>query len=337
MASGHNNIKRILYRILEEINSTRKIAKETSWSDAIATFKAKIDIQLMNRNGYYESPQIKLNLLKKHEVMNKYFQKNFTDFIHSYNFDFSNMENSSNYKNCIWVCWWQGIDNAPEVVKKCIESIRKNANGYEVIIITEENYRSFAKIPAWLQKKKSEGIISRTHYSDFLRLELLAEHGGIWLDSTFYCTNLNFEDYFNMPVWTIKRPNYGHASVACGNFANYSFGCDFEHRWVFTIIKDYLAEYWKNNDSIIDYLFLDYLIVLVQKYNSRVAKIFSNIPSNNPQCDDLIKILAAPYDEAQWLAMKEDTRLFKLTWKHTFPKEKDGKKTFYGKLIDGTL
>lgn len=151
----------------------------------------------------------------------------------------------SSYKNKIWICWWQGIDHAPELVKKCVHSICENAKSYEVIVIDDSNYKKYVNIPDWLEEKRRTGIITKTHFSDFLRLELLAEHGGIWLDATFFAKNMDFKKIFKLPVWTIKRPNYGHLSVACGFFANYSFGCNFENRKVFGILRDYLLEYWK--------------------------------------------------------------------------------------------
>ncbi len=44
-----------------------------------------------------------------------------------------------------------------------------------------------------------------------------------------------------------------------------------------------------------------------------------------------------PYDEAVWNKMKEQTALFKLSWKYQYPLEKNGKPTFYGMLIEGVL
>lgn len=33
-----------------------------------------------------------------------------------------------------------------------------------------------------------KGIITNTHFSDLLRIELLINHGGLWLDATTYLT-----------------------------------------------------------------------------------------------------------------------------------------------------
>lgn len=336
--AGHKSIKRIIKRCLEELDATIRIAKVTSIKEALITFLAKIDIQIMNHNGYKESLKMKKHLLKKHKIMIKYYEKTFSEFLDNYKIQLVKEEvvKEENISKNIWVCWWQGKENAPEIVKKCINSIEKNAGTHPVIILTEDNYKEYVDIPEWVEEKKEKGIISKTHYSDILRLILLAQYGGIWLDSTFLCVD-NLSKYFELPIWSIKRPDYFHASVAAGYFANYSLGCDSDHRWIFKIILDFVLEYWKNNNIMIDYLFLDYLIVLVQKKDSRIADEFQKIKPNNPECDELFKILNEEYNEDKWNELKKGTRLFKLTWKQSFAKEKNGKKTFYGKLCEETL
>lgn len=337
MAIGHMNLKRITKRSLEEVNATIKIAKATSIRDAINTFQAKIDIQVMNRNGLKEPPAVKKRLMKKHEVMLEYIEKMFADFLKQYDYDQSIPECKSELRDRVWICWWQGIDNAPEIVKRCVESIEKNIKNHEITIITESNYKDYVQFPDFIEEKMKKGIISRTHYSDLLRLELLARYGGVWLDSTFFCAKPNIEEYFLKPIWSIKRPDYLHCSVACGYFANYSLGCTYDNRKVYAVIRDFLVKYWEDNDSIIDYLLTDYLIVLAQRHNNKIARMFENITPNNPCCDELFKILGEPYDENVWQKLKKDTVLFKLTWKHEFPKKKDGCDTFYAKLLDGKL
>ena len=330
------NFKRVCHRIVEEFDATRKIARVTSWSDAITTFIAKVDIQIMNHNGYKEYPWFKRHLLKKHEVMMNYLEDCYKDFIATYDFDNVPLDSDSRYSDVIWVCWWQGEEQAPDIVKKCLATIRANAPGHKVIIITEDNYRDFVTFPEWVERKRKAGIMSRTHYSDLLRLSLLSKYGGMWVDSTFFCTG-DISQYFAWPLWSIKRPDYFHASVASGYFANYSLGCDFEHRKVFAIIRDFTLYYWKKYDSLIDYLFLDYLIVLAQRHCKYVRESFANLHPNNPQCDELYKVLGEPYDEQKWKDMKRDTNMFKLTWKYQYPLEKDSKPTFYGMLLNGML
>lgn len=100
---------------------------------------------------------------------------------------------------------------------------------------------------------------------------------------------------------------------------------------------DFLFEYWKRYDKLVDYLLVDYAVVLAQRHNAKIASLFSQIAPNNNNCDELFKVLGDSYDEKIWTNLKEDISLFKLTWKQTFPKGVDGKKTFYGMLLDNQL
>lgn len=337
MAQRHNNIKRIFHRCYEEIKSTYDIAKAISIKAALITFRAKIDIQIMNRNGFKEPLSVKNRLIRKHQIMIDFLEKKYKKYWENYYYPESTAESDNNLSNKIWICWWQGIENAPEIVQSCVKSIRYNAGKYEVIIITENNYKNYVSFPEWIEEKRRKGIISRTIYSDLLRMNLLATYGGIWIDSTFFCNNADFESYINQPLWSIKRPDYLHCSIASGYFANYSLGCNNENRWIFKVIFDFLLTYWKYNNKLIDYLLTDYAIVLAQKHNKKIAKAFDEIQPNNQYCDELYKILNQPYDENLWKQIKKETYLYKLTWKQNFLKTSNGKETFYGKLINGTL
>lgn len=173
-------IKRIIHRCVEEVDATRKIMHLTSTKEGLETFRAKIDMQVMNHNGNYENSMRKKHLLRKHDIMIRYYERLFGDFLKTYDYTHKNITwKSSNYSNCIWVCWWQGLENAPDIVKACIESIQRNAGNHPVIVLTDENYKQYVTIPRWVEEKRRKEIITRTNYSDLLRLSLLAEHGGM--------------------------------------------------------------------------------------------------------------------------------------------------------------
>lgn len=76
---------------------------------------------------------------------------------------------------------------------------------------------------------------------------------------------------------------------------------------------------------------------LAQQYDSRIAQAFESVVPNNPQCDDLVKSLASPFDQRLWDELQSETSLFKLTWKQQFPSVVEGKDTFYAKLLQQKL
>lgn len=337
MKQKHNSLNRIIHRCCEELRATYDVAKVISVKAALVTFIAKIDIQIMNRNGFKEPESVKKRLMEKHRIMLDFLENKYKDYWATYKFTKDLPESDERLRDKIWICWWQGIDNAPEIVKACVDSIKRYAAKYEVICITEENYKNYVTFPSWIEEKRKQNIISRTIYSDLLRMNLLSTYGGLWIDSTFFCASPCFESYMKLPLWSIKRPDYLHCSVACGYFANYSLGCSYENRWIYKVILDFLFNYWKENNKLIDYLLTDYAIVLSQRHNKDIAEAFNKIQPNNPYCDELYKVLGNPYNADTWEHISKNTTLYKLTWKQSFEKEINGKETFYGKLINKTL
>ena len=335
---GHRSIKRIFHRSLEELRATREIAHVTTRRKAITTLVAKFNIQLMNRNGFKEPPKVRKRLNRKHEIMLEYFEKRFGDFYKNYDYSRPLEGASPDRRGRIWICWWQGEENAPLIVKRCIQSIRDGAGDRTVTLITEENFRDYVDIPDWLYEKYQAGLITRTNLSDLLRLSLLARYGGMWIDATFFCTEKGVLDtYFQYPIWSIKRPDYLHCSVASGFFAGYSLMCSYENRYVFAVIRDFFLEYWAQSDKLIDYLLVDYMIVMAQKYDSRIKAVFDSIVPNNPNCDELFKSVGCEFSDEVWETLRRDTYLFKLSWKHSFPETVKGNETFYAKLLKGIL
>jgi hypothetical protein len=337
MANGHNDICRLAHRTAEELYATRILAGATSWPEAVNSFRAKLDIQIMNRNGYQEPPAVRNRLLQKHETVLKYLEGRFGDFYAQYDYSAKLPSSNPALEGKVWMCWWQGLDSAPEVVQACVDSVQRNVGDRDVVVITDNNLSDYVDIPGWVFDKVKDGIITRTNLSDLLRLSLLTEHGGLWLDATFYCAGPIESMVFATPLWTIKRPDYLHASVAGGNFAGYSLACDTSCRKPFMVVRDFFLEYWRQSTFMIDYLLVDYLIVLAQRHCPAIADAFESVSPNNPLCDELIKVLGEPFNPEMWSLMRSETKLFKLTWKQSFPRERGGKKTFYGALLDGDL
>lgn len=329
-------IKRKIRRSTEELRAAAQVAGVLSLSKAWATLRGKIDIQIMCRNGFIETEARRRHLLRKHAVMMEYLDKKYSDWLKTYK-PATLPPAQPELEGKIWLCWWQGLENAPEIVKICVDSIRRNAHGREVIVITDKNYRDYVTFPAHIEQKVRDGIISKTFFSDILRLALLSRYGGMWLDATFYCTDYDLSAALDKPLWSIKRPDYLHCSPACGNFAGYSLACDTAHRSVMRMVLDFVYHYWEDADMLIDYLLMGHGIVWLQRHIPAMAEAFAAIEPNNRHCDDLFTVLSEPFDPKKWAELKNETGLFKLSWKSKHPLEADGHPTFYAKLLAGEL
>jgi Capsular polysaccharide synthesis protein len=84
----------------------------------------------------------------------------------------------------IWFLWFQGLEKAPYVVRKCHESWAARNPGWELVCLDDASLQAFASADYHVG---SFATLSRQQRSDLLRLDLLAKHGGVWADATCFC------------------------------------------------------------------------------------------------------------------------------------------------------
>ena len=99
-----------------------------------------------------------------------------------------NENNASTGSATVWFCWLQGLDDAPEIVKACYNSIKRNIPNREIKVIDAKNWKEYVELPDFIVKKWEKGRVPAALFSDLLRLELLIKYGGTWIDSTVLCT-----------------------------------------------------------------------------------------------------------------------------------------------------
>lgn len=55
--------------------------------------------------------------------------------------------------------WWQGINNAPALVKKCVNILKMRSPDYEVTFLDKDNYQEYVQIPSYITDKFNGGYI----------------------------------------------------------------------------------------------------------------------------------------------------------------------------------
>lgn len=255
-------------------------------------------------------------------------RKKYRKFIAEYiqNNDSSTLEQKrSDY---IWICWFQGIENAPDVVKQCYESIKLNFAHKQIVLITDDNYKSYITFPDYIQDKIDRGLITRTHMSDLLRTELLIKYGGTWIDATVYCSGENVPEYMmDSDLFMFQMLKPGLDGQCCRISSWFITSCS--NNPILLLTRALLYEYWKKNDSLIDYfLFHDMVELSIETYPEEWDKV---IPFSNSVPHILLLRLFDEFDENTWNAVKQMTPIHKLTYK--FDKENALKKDTYFDVI----
>ena len=177
----------------------------------------------------------------------------------------------------IWVMWYQGIENAPDIVKSCIQSLIANRAKHPVYILSQYNLNKYIKLPSHIIEKYEQKIFSIQQFSDIIRFALLFKYGGYWIDSTFFLTTPLIKvnvSYFTLKLQTCFTNS--HPFVKClwgGNF--FAVGKN-----SFLATYGYMAflQYWKKYNSLIEYFFIDYIIHIAYITLPEFKQMITDLP-----------------------------------------------------------
>jgi hypothetical protein len=86
----------------------------------------------------------------------------------------------------IFIYWNSGFLNAPLVVKKCLLSWKIYNPNWKIIELDDSNLNQYINIELVITNISSK-TITKTSYSDIIRIFLLKKYGGIWCDATVFC------------------------------------------------------------------------------------------------------------------------------------------------------
>lgn len=228
----------------------------------------------------------------------------------------------------IWFAWMQGIENAPEVVKTCLETIKEHNKDCEVILITKENFKDYTTIPEYILEKYEKGIITHTHFSDILRTNLLYENGGVWIDSTVYMTGPLPKHIFERPLFLLSSVCRGDELVRL--FNSWFLAAQKGSFFMEAILKLIYA-YWKKENHLREYFLWHLFATIVgYKYPQAVEKIYRFSDAN---AEILRDVYFRPFDKEYWERLKEITPIHKLTYKlDEIPENVEG--TFYDYVVN---
>ncbi len=242
------------------------------------------------------------------------------------NYDGSLPHESSNK---VWVCWFQGIENAPIIAQRCFDSLKEHMPKRDITLITAENMFEYAEFPGYILDKWHSGQITDTHMADLLRLELLIHYGGMWLDATVFCSGSDIPDYFfNSDLFLfqcLKPGRDGHSQM----ISSWLMSAKSNNK-ILMATQCLCYDYWKNNNSAIDYfLFHDFMSIALEYFEEEWKAI---VPCDNATPHELQFRLFDTYDEKIWDAIKSQTPFHKLTYKYN-DEQAALENTFYQAIV----
>lgn len=228
--------------------------------------------------------------------------------------------------NIIWICWLQGEENAPELIKVCIRSIRKYNPNKKIIILDEKTLSKYATFPNYILEKRAKGIISNTHFSDLLRAQILVTYGGTWMDATLLCTDVP-QDYLTNSALFVYRTFYDDHSqnpiVASSWFLSAEKNND-----ILTATRDMLFSYWEKHNTLMNYyLFHIFFTIATKKYSEQWEAV-PKLSNANPHF--LQFELKKQFNQELFDQVRKISPIHKLTYKGL---EQTDKNSFYRRLL----
>ena len=233
------------------------------------------------------------------------------------------------HSNTIWTIWLQGMDQAPEVVKKCYESMKRNMPDKEIVVITDDNFKDYVQFPDYIMEKYEKGIISKVHFSDLLRIELLSKYGGTWLDGTVYCSGPIEQEYMldsDLFLFQNLKPGAdGHCSLVSSWLMTAS-----SNNKIILLTRALLHRYWSKYNYAVHYFILHYFFQMaIETYPEEWNKV---VPFSNSVPHILLLRLFDEYDEKVWTEVKRMSCFHKLTYKFD-EKQASIKGTYYDVIL----
>jgi hypothetical protein len=276
------------------------------------------------------------------DVIYKYTEKVIKPVIDKYN-EANEIVSTTSKKNLdkipVWVCWFQGKENMPELVNLCYDSICANVpSNVQVHLITLDNLTEYINIKPFIEKKFKDGIITNAFFSDIIRYLLLRDYGGMWIDATIYVSDNIPNKWFDAEYYTMKMPHEMCLHEVCkGKWTNFCFSGK-ANNIIFEYVCDALEFYLKEKNSIPDYVFLDYILMAGYRNIPEMKKIIDDVEYNNEFVWKLKNVLEEPYDDGLISRIFEKNVFHKLAHQVEYQKNNSlGELTFYGYLCKSDI
>ncbi len=211
-------------------------------------------------------------------------------------------------KEPIWIFWNSGIENAPNIVRKCYCSVVKHG-GREVILLDEKNIGKYVSFPKYIMDKVNAGNIPMAGYTDLMRFALLEHYGGTWIDATVYLSGDIPEIVLNAELFALRN-----SMCLIENPVLYPAWFLHAKAGNKTIreIRNTAFAYWTKESHIIEYLLPNLIITEIIRNSDCETKM-------PYMCTDyseyLIRCLGEKYNKEKMEWICSLTSIHKLTYK----------------------
>lgn len=87
----------------------------------------------------------------------------------------------------IWT-YWHDLKKMPRVVLECIRSWQRHCPDHDIRVLGPKDVERFVPESRDILRALSAKKLSHAHVSDYVRLAVLKDYGGVWMDASVYLT-----------------------------------------------------------------------------------------------------------------------------------------------------
>lgn len=243
-------------------------------------------------------------------------------------------------KGKIFILWFQGEEYAPQLVKACINSVRKNSNGHEVVILDNNNL--FNWIPSFsdkLQYKFQSKKFPIQMEADLIRCYLLSQYNCLWLDATVFVSKKIPDSIFEEDFYTVVRKEADYSDIT-GKISTFIMGSNnsSKSKALFSFCRDMLLSYFETEDDLINYLLIENVFNIAVSKNKWLKKLIDKYYFEKKDVLRLVKILNDEYTSNKVKPILDKNLFNKLNFHEKYLlSTPSGKTTVYRKLVEGQL
>jgi hypothetical protein len=209
----------------------------------------------------------------------------------------------------VWTCWFKGRQAAPPLVEKCLRSWKRQNPGWEFRCLDATSIERYVCLRQYVDLDCQ--LLTAASLSDILRILLLHEFGGVWVDATLFCNRpldewlpgVMKEGFFAFAAPGPDRPLASwFLSAESNNFLI--------SRWCRRTI-----EYWSHRSDSDDYFWFHHLFREMCENDLGTAEAWSRVPKVSVDGPHALQFSGLMHSPAQESLQSIDwaTPVFKLT------------------------
>jgi hypothetical protein len=209
----------------------------------------------------------------------------------------------------VFTFWAQGIANAPPVVQRCHQELRRFHTHGEVVALDSTCAYEYARLPQHITRAIGDDW---TKLSDLLRLELLSSYGGVWIDAT--C--LPRRRVLDLLPRLLPPSGFFAFTVRHARPASWFLASEPDH-YLVAMLREGHYEYWRHYDRVIDYYLFHHIFEALYHVDERFHALWDRTPRvSRSAAIEFRNAMLEPHDPSRFHDLLNGCFVHKLTYKH---------------------